>query len=237
MSCAPYSYQRPCKFDGCEPPVVKKATTPCHEKDRQWGDLYEGVEYPLQWILSAVGSQDAWSIAPKADGDEYVRLEDEGASYPAYFTLTRVSGSSALPLQTGELVTVTIDNPADAVVRQLYWQKLELTQLTCFILSWVQDSTFANNAISGQFKLTFTKRCCDVQISLTPNVTELATTTVGNFVTDTTAVDTADAISVIHAIIWPNYAGLTAARQTLQINYAFGEWSWDVANLLTTTEQ
>lgn len=238
MACSPYYFNRPRTVDPCDvewrhchesgPTGCTGGTGAtggiCHECDPSWGSIYEGVEYPLIFLLNGAGCVNQWTIKPRLDStDPVVRLTDEGAPNIGYFTLTRVSGSSALPIENYELVTVSVNILHDTAIRQLYWNKFVLTRITCVTLSWEPDVIFGTTQ-SAKFAFTSTKRCCDVHIGLSPAVPGLDLHTLASLCTETR---TTEPVSISHAIVWPNYADATPLTTKLYIGTAFGEWVWN----------
>ena len=192
-----------------------------------FGDIYEGIEYPVHFVLAGSGCVGAWNVEDVDPSDvAKVSLTNELA-VSASFIFTRITPSSpAIPLADSEVVSVEVlVTPSPAT--PLYWKQITSGDLDVIALTR-QSAPGPGN----RFVFSSAIRKCDVYINLRPDIAVLANsseTTLASLFTDPRsslwAPSSADGL--FHNIVWPVPSSPDLAPyRKLRIASAIGDWVW-----------
>ena len=207
-------------------------TVPCHAGDGTWGNVYEGTPYPLTFVLAGSSAVAAWNVDTSDPTDTDVRLCNVYTDNIAYFTFTRLSNPNPyVPLEDGELVTVTLDTTDPVQSRQVFWEEQTSPNLKVSYLLLTYVVTVPN-LNSTTFAFSSSKRCCDVHINFVPALGGDPPTIkppLTFMCTDPRPLDWASPVDIYHRVVWPNWPVVptTPALQKLDVTSAIGEWVWD----------
>ena len=203
------------------------------EADGDWGNVYEGVEYPLSFILTGSGRIGAWNIEdldPASPAD--ITLTNELVSQPASFVFTRVpvlgGPLPSVPLSNSELVTIEI---AVTLPTPLYWTVVSSTAdggLEAIALTRNAAVSYNNRFI---FSSSVFARQCIVHINLQPDTgalpVPLPLTTLASLYTDARPIVDWTGGNVFHNIVWPNSIPQAFPPfRKIRLGTALGDWVW-----------